>query len=74
MISQLTLETSPNDCELPGNGNFQLDGRISVRKKSQCAVELSQCYSVSGGLFDCRSSLSLLLLVSICILLNAHVK
>lgn len=46
MISQLTLETSPNDRELPGNGNSWLDGRSSVRRQSQCVVELSQCYGI----------------------------
>jgi hypothetical protein len=52
MISQLTLETSPNDCELPGNGNSSFVGRISINEKSEYVVELSQHYSISGGLFE----------------------
>lgn len=36
--SQLTLETSPNDCELPSNGNSSFAGRISITEKSECVV------------------------------------
>lgn len=49
--SQLTLETS-NDCELLSNGNSSFAGRISINEKAECVVELSQCYSVSGELFE----------------------